>query len=119
MVFKGPQYVITNGDMSGNLISSVSIIDQLVMISYSIVWTGVSPIGDISVQVSDDYTQNPDGSVRVPGTWNTLPLSAPTPVAGNSDHGFIDIDCHAGNAIRLIYTRASGTGTMNVVVMCK
>lgn len=119
MVFKGPQPVITNGDMSGDLVSMVSIIDQLVMVSYSIVWTGASPAGNISVEVSDDYSQNTDGSVRNAGTWNTLPLSAPTPVSGNSDHGFIDIDAHAGYAIRLAYTSTSGTGIMNVIVMGK
>lgn len=119
MVFKGPQQVITNGDMSGNLTSKVTVIDQLVMVSYSVVWNGASPIGAVSVQASDDYSENVDGSVRNPGTWNTLPLSAPTPVSGNSDTGFIDIDAHAGYALRLVYTAASGTGSLNVVVMGK
>jgi hypothetical protein len=119
MTFKGPQPVIVNGDMSGDLISEVTIIDQLRMASYSIVWIGASPVGNVSVQVSDDYSLYTDGGVRNPGTWNTLPLSAPTPVSGNFDHGFIDIDCNAGYALRLLYSATSGTGTMNVVLMGK
>lgn len=119
MTFKGPQSVITNGDMSGNLTSLVSVIQQLVMASYSIIWTGTTPIGTISVEVSNDYSENVDGSVRNAGTWTALPLSGPTPVAGNSDSGFIDIDANAGYALRLLYTRTSGIGTMNVIMMGK
>lgn len=119
MTFKGPQSVITNGDMSGDLTSMITIMDQLIMISYSIVWTGSSPLGNISVQVSDDYSVTPGGTVNNPGTWNTLPLSAPTPVSGSSGNGFIDIDAHAGYAIRLVYARVSGTGSMSAIVMGK
>ncbi len=119
MVFKGPQQVITAGDMSGDIVSLVTVIDQLVMVSYSITWAGSSPVGTISVQVSNDYSENPAGGLRNPGAWVTLPLSAPTPVSGNSDAGFIDIDAQAGYALRLLYTATSGTGQLNVVVMGK
>lgn len=97
----------------------VTIIDQLVMVSYAILWTGASPVGNISVEVSNDYSINGQGEVKNPGTWDAIPLSAPTPVSGNNDSGFIDIDAHAGFALRLVYTRTSGTGTMQVVVMGK
>ncbi len=119
MTFKGPQKVITNGDMSGNLTSMVTIIDQLVMLSYSIVWTGSSPVGSISVEVSNDYSENVDGSVRNSGNWTALPLSGSAPVSGNSDAGFVDIDAQAGYALRLVYTSGSGTGTLNVYAMGK
>lgn len=119
MTFKGPQSVITNGDMSGNLTSEVSVIQQLVMASYSLKWSGTSPVGSISVQVSNDYSENVDGSVRNPGTWIDLPLSGLTPVSGNSDAGFIDIDANAGYALRLVYTRASGVGILNVIMLGK
>lgn len=119
MTFKGPQQVITNGNMSGNLTSLVTIMDQLLMISYSIVWTGSTPVGTVSIQVSDDYSINPDGTTRNTGTWNTLPLSASTDISGNSGNGFIDVAANAGYAIRLVYTRTSGTGTLNVLIMGK
>ncbi len=119
MTFKGPQIVLASGDMSGDLTSMVTIIDQLVMASYAITWSGSSPVGTISVEVSNDYSINQDGTERNPGVWNALPLSAPTDVSGSSGHGFIDIDAQAGYALRLVYTSTSGTGTLQVVLMGK
>lgn len=114
-----PYPVITNGDMSGNLVSKITIIDKLSLISYAISWSGAAPVGDISVEVSNDYSQNADGSVKNAGLWNTLPLSALTPVSGNVDNGFIDIELQGGYAMRLRYTRTSGTGTMQAVLSAK
>lgn len=89
------------------------------MISYDISWAGTAPIGVMSVQVSNSYSKNADGSVKNAGNWTTLVLSAATPVSGNTGTGFIDIDQLAGYAIRLVYTRTSGIGTMNAIVNCK
>lgn len=114
-----PFSVITNGDMSGDLISIPTIIQKLSEVSYSVSWAGTAPVGAVSVQVSNDYKQNDDGSVRNPGTWNTLPLSSPTPVSGNTGNGFIDIEASGAYAIRLIYTATSGTGLMNVIISGK
>ncbi len=119
MTFIGPQYVITNGDMSGDLVSAVTIIDQLMMLSYSIIWSGTSPIGSVSVEVSNDYALNGAGAVANAGTWTALPLSAVTDISGNTDAGFIDIDANAGYALRLVYTSTSGVGTMQVIAMGK
>lgn len=117
MVFKGPQQVITNGNMSGNIISAVSVVDQLVMLSYSFVWTG-SPVGSVVVQVSNDYSQDKAGQVLNPGTWNSLPLSASTAIIG-AGNGFIDVDANAGYALRAMYISTSGSGTMNAIMMGK
>lgn len=114
-----PYPVIVNGSMAGSITSAVTIIQKLSLVSYSIEWTGTSPVGEMSVEVSNDYSQNADGTVKDAGTWNALPLSAATSVSGNSDNGFIDIDGSAGYALRLVYTRTSGTGTMNAVVSAK
>lgn len=85
------------------------------MMSYAYTWTGASPLGLISVEVSNDYSQNADGTVRNPGTWDTLPL-APTPgVSGNTGFGFVDIDQLGAYAVRTRYTPSSGTGTLNAV----
>lgn len=114
-----PYPVIADGDMSGNLTSQVTIIQKLSLVSYSVSWLGTSPVGVVTVEVSNDYTQNADGSVRNPGTWSALPLSAAGTVSGNADGGFIDIDAQAGYALRLVYTRTSGTGTMQAIVAGK
>lgn len=111
-----PYLVITNGSMATSLLSKVTIAQKLSMVSYAIVWSGTSPVGSITVEVSNDYSQNDDGSVRNAGNWSTLTLSGTGDVVGNTGTGFIDIDAQAGYALRLRYTRVSGTGTMNVTV---
>jgi hypothetical protein len=114
-----PYPVITNGDMTTNLTSKVTVVQKLSLVSYSCSWVGISPVGTVEVQVSNDYSQHEDGTVKNPGTWNTLPLSAPTGVSGNTGNGFIDLDANAGYAMRLIYLAGSGTGLLNVIVTAK
>lgn len=114
-----PHPVIVNGDMSGDLVSDVTIIQKLSQISYAVSWAGTTPVGVISVQVSNDYSQNADGTVRNAGTWNTLVLSAPTNVSGNTGNGFIDITATAAYAIRLIYTATSGVGLLQATINAK
>lgn len=110
-----PMPVIVNGDMSGSITSLVTVISNISQMSYAYSWTGTSPLGSISVEVSDDYSQNADGSVRNAGTWNALPL-APTPgISGNTGMGFVDIDQLGGYAIRTKYTPTSGVGTLQAV----
>ena len=112
-----PFPVITNGDMSlATIISLPTVIQNLSMLSYDISWSGSSPVGVISVQVSNTYSQNADGSVRNAGNWTSLVLSAPTTVSGNTGVGFIDIDASGAYAIRLIYTKTSGTGLLQATI---
>ena len=113
-----PNPVIVNGDMSGNLTSSVTIIQKLSYISYSLVWTG-TPTGTFNVQVSNDYSKNTDGTVKNAGTWTSLTLSAPTAATGSAGNGFIDIHGCAAYAVRLIYTAGSGSGTLNAIAAGK
>lgn len=111
-----PYLVINNGDMSASIISAVTVIQNLSMLSYDVSWTGTAPVGTMSVQVSNSYSQNADGSVKNPGNWTTLTLSSPTPVSGSTGNGFIDVDALGAYAVRLVYTRVSGTGVMNAVI---
>ncbi len=110
---------------SATLTSLVTIIPNLSMLSYSLSWAGSTPIGLVSVQVSNDYAQNGDGSVRNAGTWNTLTFNVagvPTssiPVSGNTGNGFLDIFATGAYACRLVYTKTSGTGTLQAIVSCK
>lgn len=120
-----PQSVITNGSMAGNLTSLPTVIQKLSMISYSLSWSGTAPVGTVSVQVSNDYSQNADGTVAHAGTWNTMTLNyngtavTVIPVTGATGNGFIDIDETAAYAMRLIYTAVSGTGSLNVIIAGK
>lgn len=110
-----PESVITNGNLSGNLTSLVTIITKLSMVTYATSWSGTSPVGTLNVQVSNDYSQNGDGSVKNAGTWSTVTTGA---VSGNTGTGFFDITTGA-YAIRLTYTFSSGTGTIQALVAAK
>lgn len=115
----GPSKIVTNGNMSADIVSPPTITTLLSMVSYDISWAGTAPVGTITVEVSNSYSQNFDGSVRNPGTWNTVTLSDDADVSGGTGSGFVNIAGTAGYAIRLRYTATSGTGLMQVIVSGK
>lgn len=108
--------------MAGNLISLPTILQSLTKIAYALSWTGSTPVGSASIQFSNDYSLNPNGTVNNTGTWTTAELSVNgaastlVPVTGNTGTAFIDIDVTGAYASRLIYTAGSGTGSLNVIV---
>lgn len=114
-----PFPVITNGDMSGNLTSAVSIISNSTLVSYSCRWSGTSPVGSMNVQVSNDYKQDGQGVVSNAGTWTDVPLSSTPSLSGNTGNGVIDLEGVPAYAIRLQYLFVSGVGTMQATVVTK
>lgn len=113
-----PFQVIADGDMSADVVSKVSFIQQISYISFDISWTG-TPTGTFTVEVSNSYKTDGSGNVINAGNWTPLTLSAATAAVGAAGNGFIDIDGVAAYAIRLRYTRAAGTGVLNAVVVGK
>jgi hypothetical protein len=112
--------------MAANITSLPTILSNLSLPSYSVSWTGTTPVGTLQVQVSDDYSLNPNGTVNNPGTWATMPLILNSaivttiPVSGNTGNGVIDINgSTSAQAMRLVYTAASGTGTLTALVKAK
>jgi hypothetical protein len=93
-------------------------IEMLSFVGFDISWTG-SPTGTFSVEVSNTYTLNADGSPGKPGNWTALTLSAAVTASGSPGNAFIDIDAISAAFIRLTYTPSSGTGTLNAVATAK
>ncbi len=124
-----PQIVIgtgsnpaVSGSMAASITSNPTVLNSLTLGSYSYSWTGTVPVGAISVQVSNDYALNPDGTVKNDGTWVTVfvVLNGTTttdtiPLSGASGEGLVEWSTGA-YAIRTVYTRTSGTGTLQVIV---
>lgn len=113
--FQAPHPVITNAAMTGNVTSAVTLKNEISGINYSVVYTG-APVGTFSVEASDDYSVNPDGSVHNAGTWNTLPTTPAVVASGAPGNGMIEVVTIA-YATRLVYTFTSGTGTLNATVV--
>lgn len=118
-----PHAVITNGDMSAATITSeATVLQSITKVSYAVSWSGTSPVGVLTVEVSNDYSLNDVGGVGNAGTWNTLTFNVsgtPTSsiaISGNTGKGFIDIDGTAAYAIRLLYTKTSGVGTFQAKI---
>lgn len=115
-----PYHVVSDHSLSATFASTPTIVTNISMISYDIAWSaGSSPVGTVTVEVSNTYALNPDGSIKTAGNWSTLTLSTPCSVSGNSGNGAIDVDSISFYAVRLKYTRTSGSGTMNVTLNAK
>jgi len=106
--------------MAANITSAPTVIQKLSMLSYGLSWTGSSPVGTVSVQLSNDFSLDAEGRVLNAGTWNTALLNyngtqvTTIPITGSTGSGLIDIVLTAAYAIRLIYTAGSGTGALTV-----
>jgi hypothetical protein len=114
--------IVNAVSMAADVTSPATIIQRLPGISYDISWIG-TPTGTFTVEVSNTYSQDAEGNPANPGNWSILPPSAfigiiPAP-AGASGNGFIDVVGTEAYAIRLVYHRTGGTGSLTVVVAAK
>ncbi len=117
-----PYAVIDGESMGASITGAPTVLQSISNFSYDITWTGTSPVGTVSLQVSNTYAIGPDGTESVAGTWTSVPVeinstSVATTVAVSGSTGdiFMDIQKHTAYAVRIIYTRVSGTGTMTAI----
>lgn len=105
---------ITSGDMSqATLTSSITNIQYLDNVGIQANFTG-SPVGTLSVQVSIDHAQDEWGNVTTAGNWSQVTSSAVT-----SSPVVFDLNQLSAPWIRVVYTKVSGTGTLNVFITGK
>lgn len=106
-----PFQIITNGDMStASITSRVTSIQYLDNICIELFWTG-SPVGTFAVQGSLDYAQDEFGNVTNTGHWVPMALN-PSPSTAAGSPILIDMNQLSFPYIRVIYTKTSGTGTL-------
>lgn len=89
--------------------------------SYQITATTADAIGTFAVEASLDFSmEETTNVVKNPGNWVPLTLAGGTPAIAGANTGIIiNLNELPFNAIRLSYTRASGTGTASVYIMTK
>lgn len=99
--------IITNGNMSGTIISSPTDINKTNTRSFSVqfVFSGSSPVGIVYLMGSDDggnvYTQISDSIL---------------PVTGNTGSCLINVELPAYEFVIVRYDATSGTGTANCYI---
>lgn len=95
--------LLEDGDMSGNITSIPQQLNSIAMASIQAVWTGGSASGSLKLQISNDNVTYSDYT------------GSSTPVSGAGD--FIwNIVATPYPWIRVVYTRTSGTGLLNITV---
>lgn len=122
-----PYSVITATSMGASINSAATIIQKLSMISYQFVWTvGSTPVGTVGVQVSNDFSLDAVGSISNAGTWSTYyfiksdgTVVTSLSVSGSTGNAIIELPNVSFYAVRAIYTRTSGTGTLDALVCGK
>jgi len=113
-----PFSVFTNQSMSTTVHSPATIINFVTGVGYDLSWTG-TPTGVFSVEISNTYSLNADGSVGNAGNWAPVTLSTPITASGSADNAFINLAGLEAYAVRLTYTRTSGSGTLNATICGK
>jgi hypothetical protein len=110
---------ITNGDMSlSEIASAVTNIQFLDNIGIQLNFSG-SPVGSFEIQVSADYAQDDQGNVQNAGNWIPLTFSIAPVASGSADQIYLDMNQLSAPWIRVVYTKDSGTGTLNSFITGK
>lgn len=107
-VFNFPITNFVNGSMGASITSPEISVYQTYGWSAQFVFTG-SPVGTLKVQVSDDPYQS-EGNVT-PTNWTDLADSSQS-ISAAGDITY-NVNLAFYNWIRFVYTRGSGTGTIN------
>jgi hypothetical protein len=111
--------IVSNGDMSlTSITSKVTNIQFLDNIGVQLDFTG-SPIGTFVVQVSADYATDYLGNVTNAGHWINVNLPQSPVASGSAGDIYIDLNQLSAPYLRVVYTKGSGTGTLNAVVTAK
>lgn len=96
------------GDMSGNLTSSSISTKFLDNIGLLVEWTGSAPVGALTVEVQNGQSG-----------WSALDFGSVITVSGASGNLNININETPFEALRVKYTRTSGTGALTVTLAAK
>lgn len=113
-----PVTLFSAQSMASSLTSTAVEVKNQDNVGFQLHWTG-SPTGTFSVQVSSDHMQDIEGNITVPGNWITLPLSPGIVASGAPDDAYIDLNQLSAQYVRVVYTAASGTGSLTAIAVAK
>lgn len=110
-----PYQTLVDGDMTGNLVSSVTGASYQDNIGLQIQWTSANAIGYISIQASINYNPVTSSGDFYELTFDPV-LQQPN---SDSDGYLVNLNQLPFNFYRVNYVATSGTGTLNVWVTSK
>lgn len=118
-----PVQIVTEGDMSGDVISDPFRVDYVDNVFLQVVWTG-APVGSFTIEGNLSYSKAANFNVNpivVPdGTWTSLTFTPDLTAPSGSDGDFIAaVPFAPGTIFRIKYTSTSGTGSLNVWLCAK
>jgi hypothetical protein len=102
-----------SGSMLANIVSLTVLVEDAVSYSIQVAWTGNSPVGTLELQYSDGLR---DASGNIIYTPDAETVSA---ISGNTGSYMVNVEKPAYSYVQLVYTFASGTGTMQGVANAK
>lgn len=108
--------VVSAGSLGANYTSPAIETAQQDNIGLQMNWTG-TPTGVFSIQISMDYAQDYMGNVTNAGNWATI-VNSITAV-GSADVAYVDLNQMSAPYVRVVYTRTSGTGAVDIYVTSK
>lgn len=112
--------ILTSQSMAASFTSPVTVVANLDNCSYQINFTTANAVGSFAIQASNDYKSvQPGTAVQNAGNWVTLDIGGTPVAAGSSDTIVVDLNQLPFNAIRFVYTRTSGTGTLDAFISMK
>lgn len=115
--------VADNQSLGASFNSDPTLIKHLDNCSYQINVTTANAVGTFAVQASNDYDQTEVGDrVLNAGSWVDLNLAGGSGVPFvnmANDIILIDLNQLSFKAIRIAYTRTSGTGTCDILINAK
>ena len=122
----GPKLLISATSMGASINGSAVICEALSMISMQFIWSaGATPVGTAKIQVSNDFSIDSSGAILNAGTWSDVNIlyngtsSASVAISGNTGSVMLDVLQTGVYAIRPVFTRTSGTGTLSVMCNAK
>lgn len=119
--FLKPFKVLSSGDMSqDSLTSEITSVQGVDNIAYQFIFTG-NPIGVFTIEVSADYAPGtgPNSAPANPGHWDPLPITPAMVAAGTDGSVFVDLNQMGCPYIRAVYTRTSGSGSLDMIITAK
>ncbi len=113
-----PYKLLTNNTMGATVATTPTHIAFLDDIAIQIDFTTSDAVGTFDVQGSCDYVKGDAENAAVTGNWISMGLSIAS-AASADNHILINMATLAFPWIRVVYTRSSGTGVLNVTITGK